>query len=157
MIRLLVIAILAASGPALAQTTGSVKPVAVLPSDKDDVPPGGCTPIGVTVSGEIVFPFTCKAFLEQRRGPIEEPKPAAQVEKPVQAEKPAQAEKSVAAAPAQAAVPAKTEPVVQPVEADSSSASSIEGPKQVDDGKRSRQAKRHRRTEPNGLVATKKP
>jgi hypothetical protein len=150
MIRLLVIAILAASGPALAQTTGSVKPVAVLPPDKDDVPPGGCTPIGVTVSGEIVFPFTCKAFLEQRRGPIEEPKPAAQVEKPAQAEKP------VAAAPAQAA-PAKTEPVVQPVEADSSSASSIEGPKQGDDAKRSRQAKRHRRTEPNGLVATKKP
>jgi hypothetical protein len=28
---------------------------------------GGCLPIGVTASGEIVFPFTCKAFIERLR------------------------------------------------------------------------------------------
>jgi hypothetical protein len=61
-------------------------------------------PIGVTDSGEIVFPFTCKAFLEQRRGPMEEPKPAAQAENPAPAEK---VETPAAAAAVQAAVPAK--------------------------------------------------
>jgi hypothetical protein len=62
-----------ASGAALAQTTGSTGPDS---TGKDKVPPGGCLPIGVTASGEIVFPFTCKAFIERLRGPIEEPKPA---------------------------------------------------------------------------------
>ena len=31
----------------------------------DGPPPGGCRPIGVTVSGEIVFPMTCKDFIER--------------------------------------------------------------------------------------------
>ncbi|MGA7810935.1 BA14K family protein [Bradyrhizobium sp.] len=30
-------------------------------------PPGGCTPIGLTVSGEIVFPFACKGFIERQK------------------------------------------------------------------------------------------
>jgi hypothetical protein len=138
---------LAASGAALAQTTGSIRPETVPPSDKDEVPPGGCTPIGVTASGEIVFPFTCKGFLERRRGPIEEPKPAAQAEKPAAAEK---AETS--AAPALAAVPAKTEPVVQPVETGSSSTPSVGEQKQGDDGKkRRRSARRHQRSEPDAM------
>jgi len=55
-----------ASGAALAQTTGSTGPDS---TGKDKVPPGGCLPIGVTASGEIVFPFTCKAFIERLRGP----------------------------------------------------------------------------------------
>ena len=33
----------------------------------DGPPPGGCTPIGVTVSGEIVFPMTCKDFIERHK------------------------------------------------------------------------------------------
>lgn len=103
-IRLLVLWMLAASGAAFAQTTGSTGPASVAPSDKDEVPPGGCMPIGVTDSGEIVFPFTCKAFLERRRGPMEEPKPAAQAENPAPAEK---VETPAAAAALQAAVPAK--------------------------------------------------
>ena len=117
------------------------------PSDKDEVPPGGCTPIGVTASGEIVFPFTCKGFLERVRGPMEEPKPAAQ------AEKPAPAQKSEAAAPALAAVPAKTDPAVQPVEPDSSLTSSVGEQKQGDDGKKRRRgAKRPRRAEPDAVA-----
>jgi len=30
-------------------------------------PPGGCTPIGVTASGEIVFPLTCRDFIERHK------------------------------------------------------------------------------------------
>jgi hypothetical protein len=33
------------------------------------VPTGGCTPIGVTASGKLVFPMQCQAFLEPHRGP----------------------------------------------------------------------------------------
>ena len=33
----------------------------------DGPPPGGCTPIGLTVSGEIVFPMTCKDFIERHK------------------------------------------------------------------------------------------
>src|SRR5258708_17522299 len=42
------------------------------PTQKDDdvpVPGGGCTPIGVTASGKLVFPMQCQAFLEPHRGP----------------------------------------------------------------------------------------
>ena len=39
------------------------------PTQKDDdVPGGGCTPIGVTASGKLVFPMQCQAFLEPHRG-----------------------------------------------------------------------------------------
>ena len=59
---LLTCALLLVTGGALiAQTTGSVDPNhgPVEPSAKQDVdpPPGGCMPIGVTASGEIVFPL----------------------------------------------------------------------------------------------------
>ena len=42
------------------------------PTQKDDDVPvlgGGCTPIGVTASGKLVFPMQCQAFLEPHRGP----------------------------------------------------------------------------------------
>ena len=39
------------------------------PTQKDDVPGGECTPIGVTASGKLVFPMQCQAFLEPHRGP----------------------------------------------------------------------------------------
>jgi hypothetical protein len=47
----------------------------------DGPPPGGCNPIGVTVSGEIVFPMTCKDFIERhkaadRAASVSESKPA---------------------------------------------------------------------------------
>jgi hypothetical protein len=36
-------------------------------SPDDGPPPGGCNPIGVTASGEIVFPMTCKDFIERHK------------------------------------------------------------------------------------------
>jgi BA14K-like protein len=42
-----------------------------------------CQPIGLTASGEIVYPFHCKAFIEQRKA---EAKPAAVEEKPAAAQ-----------------------------------------------------------------------
>jgi len=78
---------LAAMGSSLlAQTTGSVNPKAapVEPSTKEDMlPPGACMPIGVTVSGEIVFPFQCKDFIERQKAADQ--KPAAAEEKPAAA------------------------------------------------------------------------
>jgi hypothetical protein len=98
-----------------------------------------------------VFPFTCKVFLERRRGPIEEPpKPAAQAEK---------TETPAPAVPVQAATQVKDEPAIQVVGTDASSKSSADEQKLGDDGKkRSRQAKRLQRAKPNSLTAdTKKP
>jgi BA14K-like protein len=57
-------------------------PAPAEPSMKEDVPPGGCIPIGLTASGEIVFPILCKEFIEQQRGKAVEQKPAAVEEKP---------------------------------------------------------------------------
>jgi hypothetical protein len=37
----------------------------------DDVPTGGCTPIGVTASGKLVFPMQCQALLERHHGPAD--------------------------------------------------------------------------------------
>ena len=85
----------------LAQTTGAVNPKAapVEPSVKeDDPPPGGCLPIGLTVSGEVVFPFQCKEFLERlkardQKAAVGEEKPATAQQKPAAAEeKPAATE-----------------------------------------------------------------
>ena len=72
------------SGAAFAQTTGMVHPNAAPaePSVTEDVPPGGCMPIGLTVSGEIVFPIQCKEFIEGQRGKAVEQKPATVEERP---------------------------------------------------------------------------
>src|ERR1700730_9397913 len=91
------------SGAALAQTTGMVNPSPVPqePSAMEEPPPGGCMPIGLTASGEIVFPFQCKAFIERQRAANQKPagaeneKPAAAEQKPDAAE-----EKTVAKQPA---------------------------------------------------------
>jgi hypothetical protein len=94
------------SGAALAETTGAVNPSAApaQPSANEDVPPGGCMPIGLTTSGEIVFPIQCKEFIERHRGaaveqkPALEQKPAAVEAKPVAVEaKPAAVEATPAA------------------------------------------------------------
>jgi len=121
MSRLLFLSMLAASGAASAQTTGTLGPS----SDKDEVPLGACTPIGVTASGEVVFPFMCKAFLERRRGLIEEPKLGATPDPP------------------QAAL--KSEPVIRPVET-TASTPSVDFQKQPTLAKNgSRRAKRQAR------------
>lgn len=70
-------------GVALAQTTGTVDP-STAPAEplKDTVPQGGCMPIGMTVSGEMVFPIQCKDLIERERGKPAERKPTAAAEKP---------------------------------------------------------------------------
>jgi hypothetical protein len=76
----LLVALLAVmSSAALAQTTGAVNPnpAPAEPSVQEDVPPGACMPIGLTASGEIVFPIQCKEFIERQRGKAVEQKPAA--------------------------------------------------------------------------------
>src|SRR3982074_2380485 len=82
--RLLALLLTVMSGASLAQTTGTVNPspAPAEPSVKEDVPPGGCMPIGLTASGEIVFPIQCKEFIERQRGQAVEQKPAAVEEKP---------------------------------------------------------------------------
>jgi hypothetical protein len=94
------------SGAALAQTTGTVGPsrAPAEPSIKEDVPPGACMPIGLTASGEIVFPIQCKEFIERQRGKAVERKPAAE-EAPVQAAK-----------QPDSAAPLESKPAAQPVE-----------------------------------------
>jgi hypothetical protein len=93
------------SGAALAQTTGTVTPgdAPAEPSAKEDVPPGGCMPIGLTASGEIVFPIQCRELIERQRGKAVEQKPAAVEEKPV-------------AKQSEAPTPESSNPVVKPVE-----------------------------------------
>src|SRR6266850_4406193 len=104
MMRLLPLLLAVMSGAALAQTTGTVnpKPAPAEPSVNEDVPPGGCMPIGLTVSGEIVFPIQCKEFIEQQRGKAVEQKPATVEERPG-ASLPAWANSDALVKPAQAA------------------------------------------------------
>jgi hypothetical protein len=54
-------------GIARAQTGDPATPSPVpAQSAKDDMPPpGACKPIGLTVSGEVVFPLECRAFIER--------------------------------------------------------------------------------------------
>ena len=89
----------------LAQSTGSVDPRAapVEPSVKeDDPPPGGCMPIGLTVSGEVVFPFQCKEYIERlkardQKAPVGEEKPATPQKEPASSQQnPAAAEEKPA-------------------------------------------------------------
>src|SRR5216684_1433607 len=91
------------SSAALAQTTGAVNPSAApaQPSANADVPPGGCMPIGLTTSGEIVFPIECKEFIEQHRGKdVEQNSSAAVEEKPAAVEDKPADKQSEAVAPA---------------------------------------------------------
>jgi hypothetical protein len=79
------LALLLSGGASLAQTTGTVNPsgAPAEPSVKEDIPTGGCMPIGLTASGEIVFPIQCRELIEQQRGKAVEQKPAGVEEKPV--------------------------------------------------------------------------
>jgi hypothetical protein len=97
-------------GAALAQTSSPADSSAAPAesSAKDgDMPPGGCKPIGLTVSGEVVFPLQCREFIERRKAMTA--KPAAAEVKPTDAEpKPSTAEAKAATAPEKpAAAPEK--------------------------------------------------
>ena len=123
--RLLALLLTVMSGAALAQITGTVNPspAPAAPSVKEDVPPGGCMPIGLTASGEIVFPIQCKDFIERHRGKAVEQKPAA-VEEKAGVSLPAWANSDALVKPAQTArqsegvVPEHSKPAIKPVETD---------------------------------------
>jgi hypothetical protein len=119
--------VLTAMGSALfAQTTSSVNPnpAQADPSVKqDEPPPGGCMPIGLTASGEVVFPFQCKDFLERQKAADQKPiaveeKPAIAEEKPAAAEpKVAAPEENTAAKQQDSLPPESGKPADKPVEA----------------------------------------
>lgn len=95
------------SSAALAQTTGTVNPnpAPAQPSANEDVPPGGCMPIGLTASGEVVFPILCKELIERRRGTAVEQKP-----------EPAALEEKSAAKQTESVAPENAKPAGQEVE-----------------------------------------
>ena len=113
------------SGAAFAQATGTVdpSPPPAESSKEEDVPPGGCMPMGLTVSGKLVFPIQCKGFLERHRGKTVEQKPAAAEERPG-VSPPARANSDALVKPAQTArqsegvVPEHSKPAIKPVETD---------------------------------------
>jgi hypothetical protein len=115
--RLLALLLSVMSSAALAQTTATVNQSSVpaQPSVNDDVPPGGCMPIGLTTSGEIVFPIQCKAFIERHRGAAVEPNPAAvEEQKPAAEPKSAAVEEKPAAKPSEVKQEAKLPEVKLP-------------------------------------------
>jgi hypothetical protein len=68
-------------------------------SKPDNVPVGGCMPIGLTARGDLVFPMQCRELIERERGPVPEqqlhvPLQSSRQEQPVRA---TAAEKDVAA------------------------------------------------------------
>jgi hypothetical protein len=109
--RLLIPLLVVMSSTALAQTTGAVnpgpapmQPSVSQPSVNENVPLGGCMPIGLTASGEIVFPIQCRELIERARGKVLEQKPATVEGKSAALEqKPAAAEEKSAAVEAKPA------------------------------------------------------
>src|SRR5450432_4773480 len=80
-------------------------------SKPDNVPAGGCMPIGLTAGGDLVFPMQCRELIERERGPV----PEQQLHVPLQSsrQEPAKAtpaEKDVAAT---GQTPASQIPIVQ--------------------------------------------
>jgi BA14K-like protein len=78
LVRIHVVSLVAAvsmTGFAALGQTGAISPsrTATETAAKQEPPPGGCMPIGVTASGEVVFPFMCKDFIEQYRASGEKP------------------------------------------------------------------------------------
>jgi hypothetical protein len=98
---------------AVAQTTGTISPTMapLEPLPNQEPRPGDCMPIGLTASGEIVFPFQCKDFIERHK--VAKPKSDASGERPISAEKkpvsteerPAAAERRIPAEDDKAAAP----------------------------------------------------
>ena len=97
--------LLTTAGPQVrAQTTGAINPGDRTESAaKDEPPPGGCMPIGVTASGEVVFPFLCKGFIEQHKAANQKPTGAS--EKPVAGDGPPKSEDKRAATPPEDVAP----------------------------------------------------
>jgi hypothetical protein len=67
-------------------------------------------PIGLTASGEIVFPIQCRELIERQRGKAVEQKPAAVDEQPVAVEDKPVVKQS------QDVAPRNSQPAIKPVE-----------------------------------------
>jgi hypothetical protein len=122
--------LLGTSRGGVAQTS---EPLQRTGSSEAGPPPGDCTPIGITASGEIVFPLTCRDFIEwhkaaDRTSSGKDAKPApAEISKaplaPEASKAPTTGEARRAPATAEAdKPPADTEPTKPPTAADSSPA-----------------------------------
>ena len=100
----------ATSGPAFSQTIGSESPKTT-PADIS-APAANCQPIGLTASGEAVFPFQCKDFLERQKNANQ--KTAVEgSQNPTAADKKADgAEEKTSAKQQETAVPENSEPAV---------------------------------------------
>jgi hypothetical protein len=72
-------------GATFAQTTDTANSTPAESAAKEDVPSGGCMPMGLTASGEMVFPLQCKEFIERARGKTVEQRPVAPEDKPAAA------------------------------------------------------------------------
>jgi hypothetical protein len=68
--RLITSTIAIVSAAALAQTPSMAQENSAPTPAVEDVPPGGCMPIGLTASGEIVFPIQCKELIERHRAAV---------------------------------------------------------------------------------------
>ena len=85
--------------------------------------PGGCMPMGLTVSGKLVFPIQCKELVERYLGKAVERKPAAAEERPG-VSSPALANSDSLMKPAETArqpegvVPENSKPAIKPVDTD---------------------------------------
>jgi BA14K-like protein len=99
------------SSAALAETTSAVNPSSApaQTSVNEDVPPGACMPIGLTTSGEIVFPIQCKEFIERHRG-------AAVEQKPDLEQKPAAVEAKPVAKQSESVAPEESKPATVPLQ-----------------------------------------
>jgi BA14K-like protein len=109
--RLSALLLILMSGAAIAQTTGTLNPTLAPaePTVKEDVPPGGCMPVGLTASGEIVFPIQCRELIERQRGKAVEQKPAVD-------EKPIAVEEKPAVKQSEDVAPKNSQPAIKPVE-----------------------------------------
>ena len=80
---------------------------------------GSCMPIGLTASGEVVFPWDCRAIIEKQRGPVSvnvpppsaDPSPKDQASDKAAAQQPEQTAASAPAAPVQPEMAVATPPV----------------------------------------------
>jgi BA14K-like protein len=100
---------------ASAQTTGTLPPASAGAPPKAETPPGSCMPIGLTASGELVFPIQCEGIIERARGAKVDQKPA-NPEKPPTTGRPEKANNSEQDATAKSEPPAISSPITKPAE-----------------------------------------
>jgi hypothetical protein len=74
---------------------------------------GSCMPIGLTASGEVVFPWDCRSIIEKQRGPVSVNLPASSGDPSAKDQGP---EKEAPAPEQTAAVPSPSQPATAPAQ-----------------------------------------